>query len=122
MTAERVRIAHPRTDAARRATHRSPSREIAEQTELGRWYVESLIRSQRRLALLVTAAGVGGLMLIALLSAVQLAWTRWRLFGVSVPWVILGLAIYPVMIILAALAVRQAERNEKAFTDLVRRR
>jgi uncharacterized membrane protein (DUF485 family) len=122
MTAERVRIAHPRTDAARRAPHRSPSREIQEQTEVGRWYVASLIRSQRRLALLVTAGGIGVLMIIALLSAVLPAWTGWRVFGISVPWLVLGFVVYPVMIAVAALAVRHAERNEKAFIDLVRRR
>lgn len=122
MTTERIRVAHPRTDAARRAPHRSPSREIQEQTELGRWYVASLIRSQRRLALTVTAGGVGGLMLVALIPAVLPAWAAWRLFGISVPWLVLGLVVYPVMIAVAALAVRHAERNEKAFTDLVRRR
>ncbi|MET3806317.1 uncharacterized membrane protein (DUF485 family) [Nakamurella sp. UYEF19] len=121
MTSERVRVVHPRTEAARRPPHRPPSRDIEEQTELGRWYVASLMRSQRRLALLVTVGGVGGLMLVALLSAVLPAWTTWRLFGMSVPWLILGLVVYPVMIIVAALAVRRAERNEKAFTDWARR-
>ncbi len=61
-------------------------------------------------------------MLVALLPAVLPAWTGWRLFGISVPWFILGFVVYPVMIGVAALAVRHAERNEKALTDLVRRR
>ena len=53
---KRVRITHPRTVAARRASVRPPSREIDEQTELGDVYMRSLIRSQRRLALAVCAA------------------------------------------------------------------
>jgi hypothetical protein len=68
--ARRVRITHPRTEAARRGPLRPPSREIDEQTELGEVYMRSLVRSQRRLALTVCAAIAVVLAGIALAGAV----------------------------------------------------
>ncbi len=120
--AQRVRITHPRTEAARRVAHRPVTREIDEQTVLGEIYMSSLIRAQRRLAVLVCLTI--GLVLAgtALLGAVAPGFARERLLGIPLPWLLLGVVIYPVLIGLAALTVRQAERNERDFTDLVRRR
>jgi hypothetical protein len=117
-----VRITHPRTEAARRAPARTPSREIDEQTELGEIYMRSLIRSQRRLALAVCGAIGVVLAGIALAGAAFPRFGTSRLLGLPLPWVLLGVLVYPVLIALAAYAVRQSERNERAFTDLVRRR
>ncbi|HZY75575.1 MAG TPA: hypothetical protein VFE40_04585 [Jatrophihabitantaceae bacterium] len=119
---KRVRITHPRTEAARRAPARTPSREIDEQTELGEIYMRSLIRSQRRLALAVCGAIGVVLAGIALAGAAFPRFGTSRLLGLPLPWVLLGVLVYPVLIALAAYAVRQSERNERAFTDLVRRR
>ena len=118
---KRVRITHPRTEAARRGPARPPSREIDEQTELGEIYMRSLIRSQRRLALAVCGAIGVVLTGIALAGAVFPRFGTSRLFGLPLPWVLLGVLVYPVLIALAAYAVRQSERNERAFTQLVRR-
>ena len=117
----RVRITHPRTDAARRVPARPVVHEIDEQTQVGEVYMASLVRSQRRLALLVcslTAVVLGG---TALLGALAPSFSRLRLFGIAAPWLLLGVVIYPAMIGLAAYAVRHAERNERDFTQLVRR-
>ena len=119
---KRVRITHPRTEAARRAPARTPSREIDEQTELGEIYMRSLIRSQRRLALAVCGAIGVVLAGIALAGAVFPRFGTSRVLGLPLPWVLLGVLVYPVLIALAAYAVRQSERNERAFTHLVRRR
>lgn len=119
---KRVRITHPRTEAARRAPARTPSREIDEQTELGEVYMRSLIRSQRRLALAVCGAIGVVLAGIALAGAMFPRFGTSRMLGLPLPWVLLGVLVYPVLIALAAYAVRQSERNERAFTDLVRRR
>lgn len=119
---KRVRITHPRTEAARRAPARTPSREIDEQTELGEVYMRSLIRSQRRLALAVCGAIGVVLAGIALAGAMFPRFGTTRMLGLPLPWVLLGVLVYPVLIALAAYAVRQSERNERAFTDLVRRR
>jgi hypothetical protein len=118
----RVRVTHPRTEAARRVPVRPPSRDIEEQTAIGEVYMLSLIRSQRRLA--VTVCGTAGLLLLgtALLGAASARFATLRLVGVPLPWVVLGVLVYPVLIGLAAYAVRKSERNERAFTDLVRQR
>jgi hypothetical protein len=119
---KRVRITHPRTEAARRAPARPPSREIDEQTALGEIYKRSLIRSQRRLALAVCGAIGVVLAGIALAGAVFPRFGTSRVLGLPLPWVLLGVLVYPVLIALAAYVVRQSERNERAFTHLVRRR
>ena len=119
---KRVRITHPRTEAARRGAARPPVREIDEQTALGEVYMRSLIRSQRRLA--VTVCGGVGVLLVGIAMAGALAprFALVRVLGIPLPWLLLGVLIYPALIVLAAYAVRQAERNEQAFTDLVRKR
>lgn len=120
--ARRVRITHPRTVATRRAVARPVVREIDEQTRLGEVYIVSLIRSQRRLAAVVCGLVTALLVGIALLGAVAPRLAAWRLFGVPVPWVVLAVAIYPALILIAVYAVRQAERHERDFTELVRNR
>lgn len=120
--ARRVRITHPRTEATRRVPARPVSHEIDEQTPVGEVYMRSLIRSQRRLAVLV--CGLVAMLLVgtALLGAALPGLDRLHVFGVPLPWVVLGVLVYPVLIGLAAYAVRQAERNERDFTELVRHR
>jgi len=120
--ARRVRITQPRTDAARRVPARPVIHEIDEQTQLGEVYMASLVRSQRRLALLVCSLTAAVLAGTALLGALAPGFARMRLFGVAAPWLVLGVLIYPAMIVLAAYAVRHAERNERDFTELVNRR
>jgi hypothetical protein len=118
----RVRITHPRTEATRRAPVRPPSREIDEQTAIGEVYMRSLIRSQRRLAIAVCGT-IGALLAgIALAGAMTPKFASVEVFGIPLPWVLLGGLVYPVLIGLAAYLVRHAERNERAFTELVRRR
>ncbi|HEY3631826.1 MAG TPA: hypothetical protein VGL21_13035 [Jatrophihabitantaceae bacterium] len=120
--ARRVRITHPRTDAARRVPARPVIHEIDEQTQLGEVYMASLVRSQRRLALLVCTLTAGVLAGTALLGALVPGFARVRVFGIAGPWLVLGVLIYPAMIGLAAYTVRHAERNERDFTQLVERR
>jgi len=115
----RVRITHPRTEAARRAPSRPAAREIGEQTRLGEVYMGALIRSQRRLGVIACIAITLVLFGIALLGAAAPSFGRVRVFGIPLPWLVLGLLIYPVLIALAIYTVRHAERNEKAFMHLV---
>ena len=119
---ERVRITHQRTDAVRRAPHRPPAREIDEQTGLGDVYMLSLIRSQRRLAITVCIAIAVLLVGTALLGAFADRFVSARLLGIPAPWLVLGALIYPALIALGWYTVRSAERTERAFLDLVRRR
>lgn len=119
---DRVRITHPRTEAARRGPVRPALREIDEQTRLGEVYMASLIRSQRRLAIgVVVVIGVV-LVGIALLGASAGRFDRLRLGGVALPWLLLGFLVYPALIALGWYTVRHAERTERAFHELIRRR
>lgn len=119
---QRVRITHPRTEAVRRTPTRATSREIDEQTQVGAVYMDSLIRSQRRLAVMVCLTITVVLVGTAVLGALVPRFTQLRLLGVPLPWVVLGALVYPLLIAVAAYTVRKAERNERAFTELVRQR
>lgn len=118
----RVRITHPRTDSVRIAAHRPVITEIDEQTQLGEVYLTSLIRSQRRLAIRVCAAVAVLLGGLALLGGYVGGFAHVHVLGIPLPWLILGLLVYPALIWLGWAAVRGAERNEAAFFELVRRR
>ncbi|MGC5010451.1 hypothetical protein ACLQ2R_06760 [Streptosporangium sp. DT93] len=113
-------VTSPRTLAPRHPRY-PVTREIDEQTRLGEVYMRSLIRTQFRLALFVcTVLGcvVGGLPLLFLLVPDLRAV---RLLGIPLPWAVLAGLIYPAFVIGAWLYVRQAERNERHFAELVDR-
>ena len=112
----RVRVTGPRASRPRRTSIAS---EIDAQSPVGEVYMRSLMRSQLRLALgvvLLLALSVGALPLLFELSP---ALRRADLFGVPVPWLLLGLGVYPALVALAWFYVRRAERNEDVFKDMV---
>ena len=117
----RVRVTSPRTSAARRPIIPTGTREIDEQTRLGEIYMLSLVQSQLRLTLAVIAG-----VLLVLGSIPLLFWlvppTRTlSIFGLPLPWVILGILVYPVVYVAARIYVRNAERIETEFTEFVGR-
>lgn len=115
----RVRVVSPRSRAARAATARPVRREIDEQTLVGDVYMRSLVRLQLRLAIgvcLIFAVLLGGLPLMLTLEP-ELADVH--VLGLPLPWLLLGVVVYPVLIAAAWLYVRQAERNERDFSELV---
>ncbi|TDC86457.1 hypothetical protein E1292_47920 [Nonomuraea deserti] len=119
--ARRVTVTSPRTAAARRPRYPA-TLEIDEQTRLGEVYMRSLLRTQFRLALFVCtvlACVIGGLPLLFLLIPDL---SEVRLLGVPLAWAVLAGLIYPAFVIGAWLYVRQAERNERHFAELVERR
>ncbi|GAA1922779.1 hypothetical protein GCM10009688_29820 [Arthrobacter gandavensis] len=115
---QRVRVtAPPRPGAVPKAF--PVSRELDEQSEVGEVFLSSLIRSQLRLALVV-AGGFGLILLgVPLLLAAYPQLGTLVLFGIPVPWLLLGFGVYPLVIISGALYVRSANRNEKRFQDLL---
>lgn len=117
----RVRIESPRRSTARAPTPRAVSREIDEQTDVGEVYMRALLRTQFRLAIgicLIFGVLLGGL---PLLFAVQPSLSELHVFGLPVPWLLLGVVVYPVLICGAWFYVRAAERNERDFVELVER-
>jgi len=118
----RVRVTSPRTSAARRPIIPTGTREIDEQTRLGEIYMLSLVQAQLRLTLAVIAG-----VLLVLGSIPLLFWlvppTRTlSIFGLPLPWVILGILVYPVVYVAARVYVRNAERIEAEFTEFVGRK
>lgn len=115
----RVRISRPRSRTRRQA--QPVAHEIDAQTRLGQVYMQTLIRAQLRLALLVLAV-VGALLLgLPMLFALVPALGSVQVLGLPLPWVLLGLLVHPALIGAAWFYVRQAERNERDFTRLVER-
>jgi hypothetical protein len=98
------------------------SSEIDAQTELGEVYVRSLVRAQLRLALEVTLALALTVGALPVMFVVVPASRTVHVLGVPLPWLLLGLLVYPFLVGLGWLYVRRAERNESAFSDLVDRR
>jgi uncharacterized membrane protein (DUF485 family) len=94
-------------------------REIDEQTIVGEVYMRSLVRLQLRLAIgicLIFAVLLGGL---PILFTLEPALSDTRLVGVPVPWLLLGFVVYPVLVLTGWFYVRQAERNERDFSEVV---
>jgi len=118
----RVAVTSPRTEAAERAR---PARrrldDLADQTEVGDVLLRALIRAQLVLAVQVLAVLVvllGGLpLLFVLVPEVG----RLEIGGIGVPWLLLGMASFPLLVLLGVVYIRQAERNEREFAELVER-
>jgi len=91
--------------------------EIQELTQVGELLSASLIRSQLALAL-----RIGGVIAIALgpMPAVFLLFPllgRVEIFGLRLPWLLLGVLAYPFMLALGHLHARRAEHLEQVFAD-----
>ena len=117
---DRVRITSPRT-AGKRPRPVSGAEEIDAQSSVGEIYMRSLIRSQLLVAIVVLLAigvGVGGIPLLFWFvpSAADV-----EVAGIPLAWFVLGVAVYPTLVVAGWLYVRQAERNERQFSDLVER-
>ncbi|WP_327639496.1 hypothetical protein OHB24_14360 [Kribbella sp. NBC_00482] len=117
----RVRVTSPRTSATRRPMMPTGTREIDEQTRLGQVYMQSLIQSQLRLSLAVIGGVVVVLGSIPLLFWLVPPTRTLSVLGLPLPWVILGILIYPVVYVAARIYVRNAERIETEFTEFVGR-
>jgi hypothetical protein len=119
---KRVRVTSPQSGTPRRGTTRPVVREIDEQTRLGELYMATLIRAQWRLSMSVLVSAVmmiGGLPLLFLF----VPGTRTLHVGpIPLPWLILGVLIYPVIWLAGRYYVRQSEQIEREFTELVARR
>lgn len=112
----RVRVTGP---PRRRHTPGARTGDIDEQTALGGVYVSSLVREQLALAvrvLGVLALTVGSLPLVFRLFPGLADIGVW---GVPLPWLLLGVLVYPWLLFLGLRFVRRAERNERDFVLLL---
>jgi len=116
---ERVRVTAPRTTRPRRTTVAS---EIDAQSEVGEIFMRSLMRSQLRLALTTLALLVITVASWPALFAIFPSLREAHVFGVPLPWLVLGFAVYPVLIALGWAHAHRAEHHEQAFGELLDRR
>lgn len=95
------------------------SQEIDAQSMLGEALLRSLMRTQLRLAavvLVLLAATLGSLpLLFDLVPAIR----RLHVLGIPLPWLLLGVLVYPVLLGLGWFYVRYAERIEAGFVRLL---
>jgi hypothetical protein len=113
--AERVRITGP----IRRRPAATRTREIDAGTRVGAIYMRSLLREQLRLALRVLA------ILLATVGSLPFLFYLWpglasvHVLGVPLSWLLLGVLVYPLLLVLGWRYIRRAEDNERDFTDLI---
>lgn len=119
---KRVRVTSPRMGTPRKGPVRPVATDIDEQTRLGELYMATLIRAQWRLSMSLLASAtmmIGGLPLLFLLVPA----TRTLDVGpIPLPWLILGVLIYPAVWLAGHYYVRQSAQIEREFTELVSRR
>jgi hypothetical protein len=93
--------------------------ELEEQTSVGEALVRNLVRAQLRMALGLAglvAVLFGGLPLAFYLSPTFATAT---VFGVRLPWLLLGVLPFPVLFAIGLVYNRLAERHEKDFVNMV---
>ncbi|TFI41981.1 hypothetical protein E4P29_18120 [Rhodococcus sp. 1R11] len=93
--------------------------EVQEQTEVGDALVRSLVRAQLLLSLRLAVMTLSILFAIPLLGMLLTRLTDVAPFGIGLPWLLLGVAIYPLLFGVGRAYVRRAERNEAEFVVLV---
>ena len=113
----RVVVTSPRMRARRRTGGSGVAQDIDTQTRLGEVYMASLVRSQLRLAIITCVV----LMLVVAALPLTLAQDGWLGTVRWLPWAVLGFGVYPALLVAGWWYVRQAERNEREFVELVDR-
>ena len=122
LAAKRVAVRNPRGRATSPTTPGERAlAELKEQTEVGEVLLRSLTRAQLMLA--VRIFGVFGFFLLGLpaLFATHEGLADYRVVGLPLPWLVLGAAVYPLLVLLGLLYIRQAERNERDFVEFIER-
>lgn len=92
--------------------------EVQQHTEVGDAMVRGLVRAQLGLALRLALATVFLLGAIPVLFRLVPELSDVTVLGIRLPWILLGIVGYPLLLGIAWLYVRLAERNEQDFTDL----
>jgi putative solute:sodium symporter small subunit len=92
---------------------------LEESTPVGDLYLQSLMRSQLGLSLRVLTVFVTLFLGLPLLFYFEPSLSRYKIFSVSVPWFILGIGLYPVLIGLAWVYNRSANRIDDEFISLL---
>lgn len=95
------------------------TRDINEQTQVGEVFMRSLLRSQLRHGLAVLAVTLVVLFILPALFLLLPGLSTVRVLTMPLSWVILGLAIYPLLVAACWWYVVAAERTERDFAELL---
>lgn len=117
---QRVRVTSGRRGATT-ARRRSLASALVEQTDVGELYLQGLLRAQLRLALIVLGVVASVLLGLPLLFAVAPVTRTLSVVGLPLPWIVLGVLLYPAMVAIAAWFDRHAGALERRFADLMDR-
>ncbi|MEU5852034.1 hypothetical protein [Saccharopolyspora shandongensis] len=93
--------------------------ELEEQTSVGEVLVRHLVKVQLRSALVLT-----GVVAVVLLGLPLLFWAvpsigEFEVLGFRLPWLLLGVLVYPFLLLIGYLCTRRAERHERDFIHMV---
>jgi hypothetical protein len=116
----RTRVVLGELAASRRPADRARA-DLAEQTPVGEALVKGLVRAQLALALRLSLVVITGLGALPLLFAVAPRVGAVKVLGINLPWLLLGVLSFPLLVGVGWAYVRWAERNEQEFIAVIRR-
>lgn len=93
--------------------------DVEEQTPVGQYLVDRLMKTQLGLALRLGAVAAIGLGALPVLFATVPEIGQVSVVGIRLPWLLLGVLAYAFLLVLGWMHTRAAERNERDFADLV---
>jgi hypothetical protein len=93
--------------------------ELEDQTGVGEVLVNQLVRVQLILAIRLMALTVAVVGSIPLMLWLAPSLGRIGVLGVPLPWLLLGLAVYPFFLAVAWSYNRRVDRNEQDFAEMV---
>ena len=104
-------------------TRRTPPvrAELDQQTGVGEVLVRGLVRAQLGLAVRMAALVALSVGSLPLLFALFPGLADVTVFGIRLPWLLLGVGAYPLFVAAGWVYTRGAERNERDFVELVER-
>ena len=95
--------------------------ELEEQTSVGEKLVRDLIRQQLKSAFGLAFAVLIGMCLLPITFYLVPQIGDLKILGIPIPWLILGLAPFPILYGVGWVFRRQAERHERDFVNMVDR-
>ena len=107
----RVRVTAPRTGSRGTAGAAGPG-------DPSTVYVRTLIRSQLRVAVVAAASFAIVLAAITAVLAFVPPVREFTVGGIPIAWLVLGVGVYPLVLLVAVTVVRAAERNEARYRSL----
>jgi hypothetical protein len=116
---KRARVVVRSADVVTTRRHGGDVQAFDEHSEYRAVLLRSLIRAQFGLTLSFIALAVGVLISIPLVVALVPSLARQHIFGLPLALAVLGVAVYPVLVVVGLAYVRLAERTERHFLDLV---